>query len=335
MSNANAPDQTLLDAIRARVRGNELHDALALVREGLAAAPESGELHLLHGRCLSLLGDEFAAEAAYEQAVACDGGLTEAYERWGRLCLEREATDLAKDIFARWLAAQPDNPAPSYWLAALGAAPAPSRAAPAYVRDLYEGFAADFDEVMDRVGYAGPMYLGGVLYRELGEPTGELRILDAGCGTGLAAGELKPYACHLTGCDLSPAMLAGASATASYDSLAEADFCTPAAEWLGQFDAVICLEALIYFGALETPLGALTGYLKPGGLLVVTTEQLVGDAGSSVSLRPSGRYAHHDDHLEAAMIAAGLSEVQLTPAELRSEGGEPVAGWFASGRRVP
>lgn len=46
-----------------------------------------------------------------------------------------------------------------------------------------------------------------------------LDILDAGCGTGLCADVLRPYAKSLVGVDLSPQMLALAAKQQIYDQL--------------------------------------------------------------------------------------------------------------------
>ena len=48
-----------------------------------------------------------------------------------------------------------------------------------------------------------------------------LEVLDAGCGTGLAAPLLGPYARRLVGVDLSGAMLEQARALPQYDELVE------------------------------------------------------------------------------------------------------------------
>ena len=53
---------------------------------------------------------------------------------------------------------------------------------------------------------------GKALERIEGAPRGELEIVDAGCGTGLLAPHLRPYARRLVGVDLSPKMLEKARA---------------------------------------------------------------------------------------------------------------------------
>ena len=49
-------------------------------------------------------------------------------------------------------------------------------------------------------------------------PDSTQRVLELGCGTGLAAAHLRPFAVSLTGVDLSPHMLARAAARHAYSA---------------------------------------------------------------------------------------------------------------------
>ncbi len=65
--------------------------------------------------------------------------------------------------------------------------------------------------------------MGEAVGRLFGSGDASLAVLDAGCGTGLCAPWLVPYAHRLVGVDLSQAMLDKAAARACYDELAKAD----------------------------------------------------------------------------------------------------------------
>lgn len=106
---------------------------------------------------------------------------------------------------------------------------------------------------MDLLRGVGPLPRGGVA--------------DLGCGSGAAGPALRLLGRHLTGIDLSPAMLEKARATGAYDEVLEADLSGWAPE-----DPV----ALIYSNAAlhwlddhETLLPRLAGMLAPGGTLAV------------------------------------------------------------------
>ena len=323
----------------ALLRENRFGEAIDLCRSRLSLHPGDAAAHLALGRALHLSGDEFQAESAYRDAVSYDPQLGLAYQRWGKLCLERMAVKEARSVFARWLEQCPGSAPARHWLAVAGEGPAPQRASAAFVTDLYAGFATDFDTVMQRVDYIGPMLVEAVLARELGTPNADLDVLDAGCGTGLCAQTMRAHARHLMGIDLSEAMLVHAAARGCYDDLQCTDLLDFAHDSQVEFDAVCCIEALIYFGDLTEPLAALVRTLRPGGLIVFTCEALptlFGPADDDVqpfALQTTGRYAHDDNYIEAAMLGCGLESIGLSATSLRNEAGEPVNAWIASGRR--
>ena len=100
-----------------------------------------------------------------------------------------------------------------------------------------------------------PQRLEELLEGVLGE-RGGLRVLDLGCGTGLSGLNLKPWAAHLTGVDLSPEMAEKARARAIYDRLEVAEL----TGWLAQnqdyYDLIVACDTLIYFGDLEAVMKA-------------------------------------------------------------------------------
>src|SRR6185295_18689835 len=75
--------------------------------------------------------------------------------------------------------------------------------------------------------------------------------LDLGCGTGLAAPELRPLADRMTGVDLSANMLAQARARGLYDTLLQADALEFLAAREDSFDLVLAADVFIYVGALD------------------------------------------------------------------------------------
>jgi predicted TPR repeat methyltransferase len=70
--------------------------------------------------------------------------------------------------------------------------------------------------------------------------------------------------------------------------------------------------------------------LRPGGRFVFTVEELVGDEGHGLSA--SGRYQHAREYVEDVLTDVGFRS-EIVPAELRLEGGEPVAGLAVYGRK--
>jgi predicted TPR repeat methyltransferase len=240
----------------------------------------------------------------------------------------------AAEIFRDWLAAEPDNPRAQHYLAACTGEAVPARASDAYVRTLFDSFSQSFDARLAKLAYRAPALIGETVAACLGEARADLAVLDAGCGTGLCAQHLRPYAARLHGVDLSPGMLTKARARNLYDELHEAELTAYMAGRAGDYDLVVSADTLVYFGALEVARGAAAVALRPGGHLCFTVEALGDDATDGYRLQPHGRYAHARDYLEEALSRAGLELLKLEGECLRQEAGEPVAGWLVLARKA-
>ena len=80
-----------------------------------------------------------------------------------------------------------------------------------------------------------------------------LRLLDAGCGTGLCASYLKPYARYLAGVDLSAGMLAKAALRKNYDVRMAGVIAnrSAATDEIDRFNAATGLKTLAHFPDLD------------------------------------------------------------------------------------
>ena len=151
---------------------------------------------------------------------------------------------------------------------AVGGEPAPPQADEAYVRKVFDSFAASFDEqLLKSLDYRAPEVLVAALTARLEAPRAMLDVLDAGCGTGLCGPLIRPYARRLAGVDLSGGMLEKARQRGGYDDLVEAEL----GAWLqadsSMWDVVLSADTLIYFGELQSILSSAHKVLRPGGWL--------------------------------------------------------------------
>lgn len=168
------------------------------------------------------------------------------------------------------------------------------RAPPDYVAALFDNFAERFDQqLVDNLGYDAPALLAD----KVGAHGDRFaRILDLGCGTGLAGPHLRRFQGEITGVDLSGGMLSRAAERGDYDQLVQAEATHFLSGAPSSFDLIFSTDVLIYFGDLTPLFAAAAHALAPGGVLAVSTEQ--GEDGWT--LLPSARYAHGDAYVREA-----------------------------------
>jgi predicted TPR repeat methyltransferase len=170
------------------------------------------------------------------------------------------------------------------------------------------------------------------LRRVEGEPRRALDIMDAGCGTGLLAPYLRPYARRLVGVDLSPKMLGKAAERAAYDELVAAELTAYLGVAPRAFDLVAASDTLVYFGDLSAVLAAAGASLRPGGRLFFTLEHAKEDAGAGYRLHADGRYMHTEWYVRAALEQAGFEAIDVEQGFLRREGNAYVEGLVVAAR---
>jgi predicted TPR repeat methyltransferase len=172
--------------------------------------------------------------------------------------------------------------------------PSIDRAPRAYVEALFDNFAERFDrQLVEMLDYRAPALLADLVAQRRSHFE---RILDLGCGTGLAAPALQRFGAALTGVDLSSAMLAKAAERGGYDHLVQAEAVEFLESHAGGFDLIVAADVLIYFGDMAPLFAAAADALAPGGLLAFSTE--LGEPGDQGwRLLPSARYAHADAYI--------------------------------------
>ncbi|MDP1535190.1 MAG: tetratricopeptide repeat protein [Rubrivivax sp.] len=241
--------------------------------------------------------------------------------------------DQAAEVYRSWLAAEPGHPQALFHLAACTGQDVPERAPDAYVQGVFDSFAQSFDAKLASLSYRAPELMLQALARQSDAPAKQWRVLDAGCGTGLCAPLLAPYAAWLAGVDLSSGMLKKAQQRQAYDELIQADLVACLATRVADFDVIVSADTLCYFGALEAFAAAAQVALRPGGLLCFTVEASdEGGVAAGFCLQANGRFSHRRSYVQAVLIAAGLVPAETVPEVLRMEGGEPVQGWLISAR---
>ena len=288
------------------------------------------------GVCLGRCKQPLEAASALHRALKIEPGHLRAYESLGLVLHRLGNYAEAAEVFREWLDHDPDNPFARHMLAATSGAEAPSKAADEYVRQLFDDFAANFDENLASLQYRAPQLIAERLAREAAAKA-PVDLLDAGCGTGLCGPLVRSHARSLVGVDLSAAMVEKARGRGGYDELVVAELCAFMTSRPGAFDVVLSADTLVYFGALEEPLRAARMCLRRGGLLIFTVEHRDPglDSGSrepSYHLETHGRYSHSEGYIGTTLEAAGFGGISIERGVLRRERGSDVMGLIVLAR---
>lgn len=237
----------------------------------------------------------------------------------------------AEQVLTEWIAFDPEDPVARHMAAARGLREVPERAGDAYVARHFDEFAATYDEVLGGLGNQHPLLVEEALRAAEPEARAALAIADIGCGTGLCAPVLRPYARSLAGVDLSPKMLDRARARGLYDELVVAEVTAYLAAHPASLDLAVGSDVVPYFGELGPLFAAAARALRPGGRFVFTAELLEGEGAFRMGV--AGRYAHAPGYVTRALEAAGLTVERSVTRDLRREYEHFVKGVVITARR--
>jgi predicted TPR repeat methyltransferase len=341
-------------------RKKHYEEALAAMRASVELDSVNGLAHYALGHLAFIASDFAGCAAAFDKAARLtleldpptlqkraraltfqamiEGRVQEALQNYSDIAGEdREDLDMiARDAFSvlsasgyleaaaeigrMRLAEKPDDPVRRYLLdAVLGRS---MTAAPMeYIESYFDQFASQFDsKLLDTLQYNAPRQMAKLL---AAHRTGFRHMLDLGCGTGLAAGELLAFGSSLIGVDLSSGMLAEAAKRGGYTELVKSEAVAYLETTSDRFDLVFAADSLIYFGDLGPILRAAAASMVPRGLFALSIEVA---AGEGFTLRPSGRFAHSLAYLKATATDFVILEAQ--ESNIRLEAGRPVSGLY-------
>jgi predicted TPR repeat methyltransferase len=200
-------------------------------------------------------------------------------------------------------------------LASLGASPEPPLAPPQYVREHFDAFADAFDRHLTMsLRYRVPELLCKLLFAEL--PERGLDVLDLGCGTGLCAPMLQPYARRLVGIDLSERMLAQARARGGYDELRCEDIVEGLTDPPASFDLILAADVFVYVGDLAPLFAVVQSVLRPGGRFAFSIET---NEKADFALASTMRYTHSRAYLDRLTAGFGLKLEAIERHAIRQE----------------
>jgi predicted TPR repeat methyltransferase len=262
--------------------------------------------------------------------------LAEAYDR--ALGLEKAGeADAAAAAYRECLALDPDDHGGvAVRLAALGRGETPPSAGDAYVATLFDQHADAFEDILVRqLGYGVP----GLIAERLAAiaPGPYARMLDLGCGTGLAGEALADRTETRLGVDLSEGMIENCFDKGVYDQL----FIGEAVGFLEDFDEdepfdlIVAADVLPYLGDLDPLFEGAAKRMESGGVFGFSTETL-SDASFGARdymVGPNQRFHHRASYVRDRLSAHGFDTLSCEDITVRWQEGQPAPGHLVIARR--
>jgi predicted TPR repeat methyltransferase len=268
------------------------------------------------------------------------------YIESGRSCaVEDEPTkaidckELATNAFSLSIEYDASNEAAKHMLATLTADAGMKRASNTYVKSLFDDYAKNFEHsLVQELGYTGYERLRRGFDRAFDDkpPVFDI-VIDAGCGTGLVGEQFRNISKHLTGVDLSQAIINEALSTRPklYDDTVAGDIMEVFRE-RSPVSLIIAADSYIYFGDLDPLFEAMADGLGVGSYAAFTlenvdiaNEKLLSESTPDWrwQLTPSGRFAHRQSYVEAVCKSHSLEVIHYEPLiDFRYERGAGVRG---------
>lgn len=270
----------------------DLAAACDLFTQGLEIAPHWPALHFQLADTCRLLGDMPAAICSYRFYLTLDPA---------------------------------DHMGAAIKLTLLGEEEAPETLPVSYVQSLFDEYAPRFDEaLLNDLEYTVPQRMAVMVRRSTNRHTLP-KLLDLGCGTGLAAAEVSDLCPHKTGVDLSPAMVDVARDKNIFDELHVDTMEGYLAACTAQYDLVLCADVFVYVGVLEQLFEGCARVMNGDALFAFSVQYM---AEGTWALGEDHRYAHSHAYIESCAAAAELSIVAFEKSVLRKDAGNDILGYI-------
>ena len=309
----------------------KLDEAVANYQNALAIKPNYAEAHYNLGIALQDLGNLDEAVASYRKALAIDPNLAEAHTNLGNALNKLGKLDEAVASYKKAISIKPDFHWVRHILNSLlgnttGCAPRE------YVERQFNSSAEKFENhLVNDLAYKMPYLLKKVLL-DLGLIECKLKkVIDLGCGTGLAGVEFKDIAESLIGIDLSENMVRKAEKKNIYDALYVDDIIDRLDSLEIKFDLFIASDVFVYIGNLLPLFQCVKKHSKKHTLFVFSTEHT--DCNDYILLNTC-RFAHSKDYVLSVATESGFQLEYFTQSNLRKERNNWIIGGIYALRSV-
>lgn len=339
---------TLTNLGATRLKLGRPAEAVELLDSALAQEPDNVEAL---GHCAAALAELGRAEQALvclDRVIALDPRIGHAWSVRGSVLKELGRVPEAIACYREAADRGADPELNGYYLAALGGASPPPTAPSHYVEQLFDSYAASFeDHLVQQLNYHAPRVLAGRL-QAMGRRFE--RALDLGCGTGLCGPLLQPLCARIDGVDLSQKMLDRAARLGAYEQLLQEDLAAFLARTPERYDLLVAADVFIYVGALESVFAGAARVMPAGAIFCFSVEEAGGReqpaasakppqlalaspgmsarAGAEYELHSGMRYAHAESYIRRLAAQLGFEVADTLRQPLREDQRVPVPGLY-------
>jgi len=213
------------------------------------------------------------------------------------------------------------------------------------VQSLFEEYASNFEtSLVDELNYNAFHRMREGFNRALfqqHEDTDKmfLKVVDAGCGTGLAGAEFRNISQTLIGVDLSPSIIEHAKTKRPglYDSFQIGDIKSILRDYVKQpISLLIAADTFIYFNDLNDLFASMKTGIEEGGYAAFSLENVSEESEARLNVLvpqwrwqqlPSGRVAHRKEYVEDIAETNSFQTIYYERLDnFREEKGEGVRG---------
>ena len=235
-----------------------------------------------------------------------------------------ENLDRAEASFNEVIRINPNNQTAKYYLAIMTRDNTISSSPDNYVQELFDGYAETFDDqLIGQLQYKTPVLIGDMVKKQT-DQTQKYKILDLGCGTGLAGIYLDDLSDHMVGVDLSSKMLKKAEKREIYDELVVSGIEQYLESHDFRPDIVVSADVFVYIGDLSSIFSFVSQSIQPNGIFVFSTED--SPDCESFELRDSGRYAHNEGYIKQLAQEYKFNILENSKMVIRQEANKPIDG---------
>ncbi len=290
-------------------------EAIASYEEALSFSGDNAIMLNNLGNAYEAVGKIDKAIISFQKAIAIEPKYADAHYNLG-ITLEKLNRDVeAKKYLRLALAAKSDFEDAKHMLAALEGITPPS-APLAYVRNLFDGYANNFENsLLKKLEYDIPEKLSKLILEKT-QTRSYGAVLDLGCGTGLLGDLIKNRCEYLEGVDISPMMLNKAREKQVYDSLKCESITNYLANATLHFDNIIATDVFVYLGEVSKIFRHIKKRSEISGHFSFSTEH---SDKEKYYLEKTGRYSHSRDYIEQLCLENGFELKHFQMLNLRKE----------------